>query len=75
MASPEVASIICQAIAVGKCFGNAAMLLAAGDKGCRHALPHAIIKSVPPRLNRTFDSATNVQIKCNEMDCIEVGPG
>jgi len=58
-------------VCVGKCFGNAAMLLASGDKGCRHALPHAQIMTSPPRLNRTFDTAVNVQIRANEVDVCE----
>lgn len=58
-------------VAVGKCFGNAAMLLAAGDKGCRHALPNAQIMTHPPKLNRTFDTAVNVQIRANEIDLCE----
>lgn len=58
-------------VAVGKCFGNAAMLLAAGDKGCRHALPNAQIMTHPPKLNRTFDTSVNVQIRANEIDVCE----
>ena len=50
-------------VCVGKAYGNAAMLLAAGKKGERHALPHASIMLQPPRLNRTSDCATNVMIK------------
>ena len=58
-------------VAVGKCYGNAAMLLAAGDKGCRHALPNAQIMTHPPKLNRTFDTSVNVQIKANEIEVCE----
>jgi len=58
-------------VAVGKCFGNAAMLLAAGDKGCRHALPNAQIMTHPPKLNRTFDTSVNVQIRANEIEVCE----
>jgi ATP-dependent Clp protease protease subunit len=53
-------------VAVGKCHGNASLILAAGDKGCRHALPHVQISTQPPKLNRTFDSTQNVQIRANE---------
>jgi len=53
-------------VAVGKCHGNATLILAAGDKGCRHALPHVQISTHPPKLNRTFDSTQNVQIRANE---------
>jgi ATP-dependent Clp protease, protease subunit len=58
-------------VAVGKCFGNAALLLAAGHPGCRHALPNAQIMTHPPKLNRTFDTAVNVQIRANEIDVCE----
>mgnify|MGYP006131362147 FL=1 len=58
-------------VAVGKCFGNAAMLLAAGSPGCRHALPNAQIMTHPPKLNRTFDSSVNVQIRANEIQVCE----
>lgn len=53
-------------VAVGKCHGNATLILAGGDKGCRHALPHVQISTHPPKLNRTFDSTQNVQIRANE---------
>ena len=43
-------------VAVGKTHGNAALILAAGDKGCRWALPNAQIATAPPRLNRTFNA-------------------
>ena len=59
----------CLTVCVGKAHGNAAMLLASGKKGERHALPHSSIILQPPRLNRTSDVATNVMIKANE--CID----
>jgi hypothetical protein len=37
---------------IGQAFGNAAMLLAAGKKGYRYALPHSRIMTCPPRMNR-----------------------
>ena len=49
-------------------FGNAAMLLASGKKGCRFALPHARIMTAPPRLNRSFGAAPNIMIKANELE-------
>jgi len=55
-------------VCVGKAWGNAAMLLASGKKGCRHSLPHSSIQTCPPRLNRTQDIATNVMIKANELE-------
>eukprot|EP00959_Pyramimonas_sp_CCMP1952_P205099 4288877-Pyramimonas_sp.AAC.1 len=35
-------------VCVGKAWGNAAMLLASGKKGCRHSLPHSSIMTCPP---------------------------
>lgn len=55
-------------VCVGKAWGNAAMLLASGKKGCRHSLPHSSIMTCPPRLNRTQDCATNIMIKANELE-------
>lgn len=60
---PDVHTVCC-----GKAFGNAAMLLASGKKGCRYALPHASIMTCPPRLNRKVDTATNLMITANELD-------
>ena len=58
-------------VAVGKTHGNAALILAAGDKGCRWALPNAQIATAPPRLNRTFNTSVDVQIRANEVDVCE----
>ena len=55
-------------IAISKAHGNAALLLAAGAKGCRAALPHSSLKISPPRLNRAAGRAVDVQIKANELD-------
>jgi len=55
-------------IAISKAHGNAALLLASGNKGCRAALPHSSIKISPPRLNRAAGRAVDVQIKANELD-------
>lgn len=49
-------------------FGNAAMILASGKKGCRFALPHARIMTAPPRINRSFGSTSNIMIKANELE-------
>ena len=49
-------------------FGNAAMILASGKKGCRYALPHARIMTAPPRINRSFGSTSNIMIKANELE-------
>jgi len=58
-------------VAVGKTYGNAALILAAGDKGCRWALPNAQIATAPPRLNRTFNTSVDVQVRANEVDVCE----
>ena len=52
----------------GRAFGNAAMILASGKKGHRFALPHATIKTCPPRLNRSFGNVSDVMIKANELE-------
>ena len=55
-------------LVVGQAYGNAAMILASGKKGCRFSLPNARIMTAPPRLNRTFASASNIMIKANELE-------
>jgi ATP-dependent Clp protease protease subunit len=55
-------------IAIAQAYGNACMLLAAGAKGRRAALPHAHIKMAPPRINRSYGDTVDVMIKANELD-------
>ncbi len=55
-------------VCIGKAYGNAAMLLASGKKGCRYVLPHASVMLCPPRMNRKVDTATNLMISANELD-------
>jgi ATP-dependent Clp protease protease subunit len=55
-------------IAIGQALGSAALVLAAGKKGCRYALPNARVLISPPRLNRTFGRTTNMMIKANELE-------
>eukprot|EP00873_Tetraselmis_striata_P002683 jgi/Tetstr1/422947/TSEL_013726.t1 len=55
-------------LCVGQAFGNAAMLLASGKKGCRFALPNSRIMTAPPRMNRTGGNTANVMIKANELE-------
>ena len=55
-------------LVIGQAFGNAAMLLAAGKKGHRYALPHSRIMTCPPRMNRSFGNVSNVMIKANELE-------
>ncbi|CAG9463398.1 unnamed protein product [Pedinophyceae sp. YPF-701] len=44
------------------------MLLASGKKGYRAALPHARIKTAPPRLNRAMGNASRVMVQANELE-------
>lgn len=60
---PEIHTLV-----VGQAYGNAAMILASGKRGCRFALPNARIMTAPPRLNRSFGSASNIMIKANELE-------
>ena len=55
-------------VCIGKAYGNAAMLLASGKKGCRYVLPHASVMLAPPRMNRKVDTATNLMISANELE-------
>ncbi|XRB10651.1 ATP-dependent Clp protease proteolytic subunit [Pseudoscourfieldia marina] len=56
-----------QTLCLGKAYGNAAMLLANGDKGYRNALPHAQIQTCGPRMNRTAGHATVMMNKAVEL--------
>lgn len=60
---PEIHTLV-----VGQAYGNAAMILASGKRGCRFSLPNARIMTAPPRLNRSFGSASNIMIKANELE-------
>mmetsp|Transcript_35595 Transcript_35595/g.100742 ORF Transcript_35595/g.100742 Transcript_35595/m.100742 type:complete len:336 (-) Transcript_35595:178-1185(-) len=60
---PEIHTLV-----VGQAFGNAAMLLASGKRGCRFALPNARIMTCPPRMNRAGGNTSNVMIKANELE-------
>lgn len=42
-------------VAVGRAFGNAAMILASGKKGKRFSLPNSHIMLAAPKLNRYFN--------------------
>ena len=53
-------------IAIGRCWGQAAMLLARGEKGKRYALPHASIKLHAPRINPAQGVISDVAIKAEE---------
>ena len=55
-------------LVIGQAYGNAAMLLAAGKKGHRFALPHARIMTCPPRMNRAFGNTSNMMIRANELE-------
>ncbi|MDJ0677179.1 MAG: ATP-dependent Clp protease proteolytic subunit [Calothrix sp. MO_167.B42] len=53
-------------ICIGQAMGMAAMLLAAGTKGCRAALPHASIILRQP-ISSSRGQATDIQIMANEV--------
>lgn len=55
-------------LVIGQAYGNAAMLLAAGKKGHRFALPHSRIMTCPPRMNRAFGNTSNMMIRANELE-------
>lgn len=54
--------------AVGQALGNAALLVAAGSKGNRWALPNARLMTCPPRVNRAYGSTVNMMIRANELE-------
>ena len=53
-----------------QCLGNATLLLAGGEKGKRLSFPNGVISTAPPRLNRGFGTAVEMQIRGKEMDYI-----
>ena len=53
---------------VGKAYGNAAMLLASGEKGKRMSVANGTIQTAAPRMNRSFGNVTNMMIKANELE-------
>jgi ATP-dependent Clp protease protease subunit len=50
-----------------KAQNQAAILLAAGQKGHRYSFPHAKISTAPPILNRVFGQAVDAQLQANEL--------
>jgi ATP-dependent Clp protease, protease subunit len=62
---PEIHTLV-----VGQAYGNAAMILASGKKGCRFSLPNARIMTAPPRMNRSFGSTSSMMIKANELEYV-----
>merc|ERR1712139_502551 len=56
------------ALCIGNAFGNAALLLASGEKGMRSALPNARIMTSPPRINRNFGRLVNQEILTNQLN-------
>lgn len=51
-----------------KAQNQAAVLLAAGQKGHRYTFPHAKISTAPPILNRVFGATVDAQLQANELD-------
>lgn len=54
-------------IALSQAYGNAALILAAGERGRRYSMPHSRIKLQAPVMNQAYDIATNATIKANEL--------
>mmetsp|Transcript_14514 Transcript_14514/g.31573 ORF Transcript_14514/g.31573 Transcript_14514/m.31573 type:complete len:430 (-) Transcript_14514:680-1969(-) len=50
-----------------KAQNQAAVLLAAGQKGHRYSFPHAKISTAPPILNRVFGATVDAQLQANEL--------
>lgn len=55
-------------LVIGQAFGNAAMIVACGAKGCRFATPNSRLMTGPPRLNRNFGTTKNIMIRANELE-------
>ena len=51
-----------------KAQNQAAVLLAAGEKGHRYSFPHAKISTAPPILNRVYGQTVDAQLQANELD-------
>lgn len=51
-----------------KAQNQAAVLLAAGQKGHRYTFPHAKISTAPPIMNRVFGQAVDAQLQANELE-------
>eukprot|EP00955_Chlamydomonas_euryale_P034558 349824-Chlamydomonas_euryale.AAC.11 len=50
-----------------KAQNQAAVLLAAGQKGHRYSFPHAKIQTAPPVMNRVFGQTVDAQLQANEL--------
>ena len=55
-------------LVIGQAFGNAAMIVASGAKGCRFATPNSRLMTAPPRINRNFGTTKNIMIRANELE-------
>lgn len=51
-----------------KAQNQAAVLLAAGQKGHRYTFPHAKISTAPPIMNRVFGQVVDAQLQANELE-------
>eukprot|EP00877_Chromochloris_zofingiensis_P013748 jgi/Chrzof1/8627/Cz03g18040.t1_CLP1 len=51
-----------------KAQNQAAVLLAAGQKGHRYSFPHAKISTSPPIMNRVFGQSVDAQLQSNELE-------
>eukprot|EP00850_Spirogloea_muscicola_P017487 SM000151S01475 [mRNA] locus=s151:83608:86879:- [translate_table: standard] len=60
---PKVFTVNC-----GMAFGQAAMLLTIGDKGCRAVQPNSVTKLYSPKVSQSSGNATDMWIKAKELD-------
>jgi hypothetical protein len=51
-----------------KAQNQAAVLLAAGQKGHRYTFPHSKISTAPPIMNRVFGTTVDAQLQSNELE-------
>lgn len=57
-------------LCIGNAFGNAAMILASGEKGMRDALPNVRIMTCPPRVDRSFGRVIDQMIRAEQLEDI-----
>lgn len=55
-------------LAIGQACGTAAVVLASGRKGRRFALPHARVKTSPPRMGRAYGQTVEVMGLANDLE-------
>ena len=55
-------------LVIGEAFGNAALIVAAGEKGARVISPNARMMTCPPRMNRSYGTTKSMMIRANDLD-------